>query len=158
MGSSTFNRLCKEFGDRLQINLDPEDKDYVSLTLPDGCHLLITEYPSSGRFLVQSVIGDIDAGPYRINVLQKALQFNHQTPPRAGTFGFSRKKSLLVFWRDFDLETTTAERLLDCLVDYSFVVTSWREDITRGRVPDFTLQDGSEEKRPRAPGLFGLRP
>lgn len=130
-----YEELIKEIGKGLEIDTTVDKKMACRLNFKEAkVTLQIDLLPDGERMMITSEIGEVPEGHFRERFFRAALKFNgvHQNRP---IFAFSEKKNVMVAFRIFQINATTAPALIAFIKLMVADTKSWSEQLTRGEVP-----------------------
>lgn len=148
---SAFDDLIKDLGDKMALNLRPDQHSSCRLVFNQGATIQIDLDSTGDKILCASTLGNVPAGAFRERVFKKALIFNGiQT--RKAIFSFSAKNDELVLFQYFSLMTITGESLYKALVLQAEQIRIWVEALKNGQLPEIE-DEGAKTKS----GYLGMR-
>lgn len=151
MVTDLFGMLLQEVGTILNIkDLKADQNNSCLIKLKSGLKIQI-EMDRTGQFLlIGSDLGDLPAGPYRLNIFREALKANGSSPPLHGILAFSAKTQHLVLFSKLMASQLNGDKMTAELNPFIEKATLWSEALKRGDVPIVSQPAASG-------GMFGMR-
>lgn len=149
-----LNTILKDLEQYLNItDLHTDKNESCRIVYNNGFEVQLELDPSGEFVCVGTKIGVVPKGKYRNQLFKEALKMNGLPAPRYGTFAFSEKNNMLIFFDYVWAKELSGEKLSAFLKNFREKALVWKEALGRGEVPEFT-QIGSKAQRPK--GMFGL--
>ncbi len=153
MVSDVLGVILSELGQLLNIpDLKPDANHTCLIQLTNGIKIQIELTKDGQNILMGSEIGVVPPGRYRIDVFKEAMKANAQPLPRYGTFAWSKKTDMLIFFKKTSLKDLTGEKLHSMIPPFIEVVQKWKDAVEKGEIPSVATFYTSGGKG----GLFGL--
>jgi hypothetical protein len=146
-----FEELIKETGQKLGIAMTTDRNMACRLNFSEHkVQMQLDLFPDGERFLITAEVGEVLPGPLRERFFRAALKYNgaHQDK---GIFAFSEKKNVLLAFRFFSINATSAEELSTFLKTFVTEIKNWKESLERGETPQVEGMQHSDG------GVFGLQ-
>lgn len=148
-----YEALVHELGELINVPIKPDERGNFVLTIDSSIDIFIERESNPDMFRVASPLQTLAPGAVRFGVLQEALKYNGQEPPRPGTFGYASRTSKLILFEQLRISETNADKFSDWLETFILAAKAWHEALEAGLMSpgDFNPQ---EQQQPR--GFFGL--
>lgn len=153
MNPDPFEQIIRELGDRMGLNLKPDNHQSCNIVFEDGANIQIDLHSSADKVLMGSQLERLTPGPYRERIFTQALKVNGAAKMPQGILAFSEKNDTLVLFQFITIATLNGEKLFHALNIFLTQVRMWTEALQRGEVP--TLE---EDAGHRGSGFYGLKP
>lgn len=148
-----FEDLIRELGAYMDIPLVSDQHQSCLLHFPqDDVSVQIELNTNADQILIGTQLGTLQAGPYREQILAKAMRMNGIAQTRRGTLAYSEKNNALVLFQFLPLADMNGEKLFHFLQLFIEHASIWKKALTAHDIP-FVEGDAL----PETSRLFGLR-
>lgn len=149
-----FASLVKELGDSQGYDLELDAKGCCRLQLKENLYLQLESEKTRGEEIIMLMsLGEIEAGPFRQQVFQRAMHANSRPAPRYGIFAYSEVTRELVFFDRLMIQGLQTDYLVVYLEQFIHRGLKWHRALEQNELPVFI---GSENDNPKGPNPFGL--
>lgn len=130
-----FEDLLHGLGEQMGIPLKPDHNQACLLEFQDGLRVQIDLGTDGDEILVGSLLGVVPAGPYRVDLFERALIVNG-APEHVGTLSFSSLLGQLYLFQHFPLSKITGETLFPFVQEFTEHARIWKAALMEGRIPE----------------------
>lgn len=146
--ADTLETILKAFEPFFHCSLPVDENNSCVVKMASGLKVQI-ELNRYEQLLIGCRLGQ-PSGPYKQQLLLKALEFHTLFPPGSGLFGLSTTSQQLIFFLLKDPQEIQKEQISDWLTPFLETAKSWKEAIDGAILPNI-------EAPPKAfSGLFEL--
>ncbi len=140
--------LAKEIG---LPKLTPDNTGQCLIRIENRWRIFIQPGKIHDTLLIGCSAGKLDTGPFRMRMLEIALQANAQPPPLYGKLAYSTDTDHLIVFDHLPTDGLTATKMVEYFRHFFGKVRAWSGVIDIGIVPE-----GSPSESTEGSGMFGL--
>ena len=148
-----YEALIHELGELINVPIKLNERGNFVLTIDASIDLFIEREPNPDIFRIAAPLQTLAPGAVRLGVLQEALKYNGQEPPRPGTFGYASRTSKLILFEQMRVSETNADSFSDWLETFITSAKTWHEALEAGLMAPGNF---NPKERPQPRGFFGL--
>jgi hypothetical protein len=153
MNLDVFARILNEVGQHFGTTLTPDANNSCLIWMRDAIQIQLELDRSQSYLIVGGNLGELLPGKFRELFLKEALRANGAPYPRIGTFAYSHRKSALLLFERFSLQTLNTTTLIEYLPAFIDKAILWKDAIQSGQPPSIQYNVQKDTKT----GMFGLK-
>jgi hypothetical protein len=144
---TTYEDLIHQLGIEMNVDLEPDLKNSVSLVLDGKITIQIEPDKYENRLIVGVFIITLPPGKFRENILKEALKQN-TLPSQTGVFAYNDILNQLLFFCYVPLEKLDGKKLFEFLVEVIAFIEPWQKAIESGKPGPIEPSLPKDKKRP----------
>jgi hypothetical protein len=135
MVSDKFTLFLNDLSIHLGIDLHPDENDSCLLVMEDDLQVQLELDSDQTHLVIGSVLGELNPGKYREEVLKEALIKNAEPYPQKGIYAYSTKLNALILFDKVNLDVFNTENVLSILTPFVEKAKKWRLYLNNGQIP-----------------------
>lgn len=130
-----FEQLLDDLSHVMNITLKPDANQSCLIRLKDKINIQLELDKAQENLTFGVMLGELQVGKYRENVLKEALKANYDKSPFMGVLAFSDKKNALVLFQITSIQNLTGEQIYSTMLELFDKALPWQDALSRGEVP-----------------------